>query len=543
MLGRKLEIRDIYWLFTKLKCEVESIEEDLIVYEANSDRPDLFSVEGVSRALRPWLGLDWRKFNIAESEIKGCAKYIPERPYVALAAVRDLQLSDEAVSQIMQLQEKITQTYGRGRRKISIGVYDLDYIKPPITYDLADPDATVFRPLNESRQMNLKEVLDKTEKGALYGHIIRDMLKYPVLRDSEGRVLSLVPIINSDDCKVTPDTRNVLVDATGTSLEDVVNAVTIMTTSIVERSKTGVIENIRVNYENGLVVEAPRRDTARISVSISDVNNLLGTDLTLDEVIGFLKYFYYEVIETGDNLLIVKPPVYRVDIRTWVDVVEDIAIAYGYEFLGSEALHLPSINKPGKLHPLEYLSRRLRDILTGLGFQEIANYIMSSRSIQQELLGIQQEMFLVENPRSERFEGLRIWLTPQLIEVVKENIGKHARIMVFEIGDVVIPDAEQETRARVERRLGVVVSHEKATLTDGLTYVKVLLRELNINPVFEKSTIPGFLPERTAVIRGCGSELGFVGEVDPRTLYRLEIRNPVVVAELYLNKVISLCMQ
>ncbi|MEM4005865.1 MAG: phenylalanine--tRNA ligase subunit beta [Desulfurococcaceae archaeon] len=543
LLGKKLEAKDIYWLFTKLKCEIESIDDDSIIYEANSDRPDLFSVEGVSRALKPWLGLSWRKYSIVESGIKGYAKNIPERPYVALAAVKDLQLSDEAVSQIMQLQEKITQTYGRGRRKVSIGVYDLDLIKPPITYDLADPNATVIRPLNESKQMNLKEILDKTEKGILYGYIIRNMPKYPVLRDSEGRILSLVPIINSDDCKVTPATKNILIDATGTSLDDVINAVTIMATSIAERSTTGVIENVKVEYENGLIVEAPRRESVEIKVDLSDVNNLLGTNFTLEQVADFLKYFYYEIIEATNNSLVVKPPVYRIDVKSWVDVAEDIAIAYGYEALGSDALYLPPTNKPGKIHPLEYLSRRLRDILTGLGFQEIANYMMSSKSIQQDLLGIRQEMFLVENPRSERFEGLRIWLTPQLIEVVRENTDKYARIMLFEIGDVVVPDSEQETKARVERRLGIVLSHDKATLTDGLAYVKALLRELNVDVAYEKSIIPGFLPERTALIRGCDGELGFVGEIDPKILYKLEIKNPVVVAELYLNKIINLCIQ
>jgi phenylalanyl-tRNA synthetase beta chain len=114
--------------------------------------------------------------------------------------------------------------------------------------------------------------------------------------------------------------------------------------------------------------------------------------------------------------------------------------------------------------------------------------------------------------------------------------------MVFEIGDVVLPDPKEETKARIERRLGIAISHEKATITDGLAYVKTLLREFNVDPSFERTTIPGFLPERTAVIKGCNDELGFVGEIDPRILYKLEIKDPVVVAELYLNKIISLCM-
>ena len=540
LLGVTLDVPTIYRVLAKLKCEIEALGGDLIEYEANSDRPDLFSVEGLSRALRPWLGITWRSYTMVDSSVVGYARNIPERPYVALAVVKDLVLSDEAISQIMQLQEKITQTYGRARRKISIGVYDLEDLKPPIYYEQADPDTTRFKPLGENREMNLREILEKTEKGVLYGHIIRNMEKYPILRDSEGNILSLVPIINSEDCRVKPTTKKVIIDATGTSLEDVVSAVTIMATSIAERSKSGVIEAVKVYYEIGSVIEAPRRTTTPISVNVADVNRLLGTELSASEIVNMLEKFYYVVRELGDVIL-VQPPVYRIDVKSWVDVAEDVAIAYGYERLGSEANSLPVSSTPGRVHPIEYLSRRLREILVGLGLQEVANYMMSSRAVQLELLGLQSEMFLVDNPRSERFEGLRVWLAPQLLNVIKENSEKLSRIAIFEIGDVVVPSESHETRARIERRMGIAISHDKATLTDGLAYAKSILGELGIKPTFRKTSVPGFLPERTATIIGCDQELGFVGEVDPQVLYKLGVSNPVVIGEINVNKVLTHC--
>ncbi|MEM1850662.1 MAG: phenylalanine--tRNA ligase subunit beta [Desulfurococcaceae archaeon] len=540
LLKVKLEASTIYKTLARLKCEVERVQDDVIEYEVTSDRPDLFSVEGLARALRPWLGLKWREFTVVESSVVGHAKSIPQRPYLALAVVRDLALSDEAISQIMQLQEKITQTYGRARRKISIGVYDLDELVPPIYYDLADPDLT-FRPLGELREMTLREIIEKTEKGILYGYIIKHMEKYPVLRDSRGNVLSLVPIINSEDCRVRPATKNVLIDATGMSADDVVNAVTIMATSIVERSESGIVEVVKVHYENGIVVEAPKRTAEPVEVPVEEVNDLIGVQLGVDDIAQLLKMFYYDVVSSTDRHLKVKPPIYRIDVKSWVDVAEDVAMAYGYEKLGSEAGSLPPSNVPGKISPIEYLSRRLRDILVGLGFQEVANYMMSCRAVQLDVLGLQHEMFLVENPRSERFEGIRIWLAPQLLEVVKENSERYSRLMVFEIGDVVVPDANYETLARVERRLGIAIMHDKATITDGLAYTKSILSELGVTPVFVKGRVQGFLPERTAVVLANGSELGFVGEVDPRVLCRLELKNPVVIAELDLHKVLSLC--
>ncbi|MEM4717539.1 MAG: phenylalanine--tRNA ligase subunit beta [Desulfurococcaceae archaeon] len=541
LLGVKLVLEDIYKLFTRLKCEIESIEGDFIIYEANTDRPDLFSVEGVSRAIKPWLNLEWRSYRLQESIIKGYAKSIPERPYVALAVVRDLHLNSEAISQVMQLQEKITQTHGRGRRKISIGVYDLDYIEPPIYYDTADPYTTRIRPLNEEIEMTLREVLEKNEKGVLFGYIIKDMSKYPILRDANYNILSLAPIINSDHCKITSSTKNVLIDATGTSLEDVVNAVTIMATSIAERSRSGLIEIVEVFYEDGKVVKAPRTEPSSITLDIEKINNLLGTSLKYEDIRRLLKYFYY-IVEQTDNAIIVKSPIYRVDVKTWVDVAEDIAVAIGYDVLGAEADHLPPSYSKGAIHPIEYISNRVREIAIGLGFQEVANYMMSSRSIQLDMLSSSHDIFLVENPRTERFEGLRTWLTPQLLEVVIDNSSKHLRMMIFEIGDIAALDLVRETRARIERRIGLALTHEKATLTDGLAYTKKLLQELGIEPSFRKNPLPGFLPERTAIIKACGDiEIGFVGEIDPRILYNLGVKNPVIIAELYLSSIIEHC--
>lgn len=544
LLGIELTTSDIYKALTRLKCEVERVENDEIEYEVTSDRPDLYSVEGLSRAIRPWLGLEWKSYTIVRSSITGFAENIPERPYIALAVVRDLELSSEAISQIMELQEKVAQTYGRSRRKVSIGLYDLDALKPPIFYKLVDPYKTMFRPLGERELMSLKEALRRTEKGLIYGYIIEKMDKFPVLQDSEEKILSLVPVINSEDCRVTENTQNVLIDATGTSLDDVVNAVTIMATSLAERSRTRLIEQVITTFPSGLVVGAPRMRGSVINVDITDLNNLLGTSLTVNEIKNFLeKYHYYRVLRIDGDVLTVEAPIYRIDVKSWVDIAEDVAIAYGYDKLGLEAENLAPSTSIGRIHPIEYLSKIIRDIALGLGFHEVANYIMSNRYVQLELLGAQWEIFLVENPRSERFEGLRIWLTPGLLLTLLENADKYSRLKLFEIGDVVIPDETFETRARVDRRLSLLIYHEKTTLTDGLVHVKALMRELGLEVSFSKGIVPGFLPERTALIHSCGENVGFVGEVHPEILLKLELKNPVVIAEISLSKILSNCFK
>ncbi|MEM1780501.1 MAG: phenylalanine--tRNA ligase subunit beta [Desulfurococcaceae archaeon] len=537
--GKKLSDKEIYKYLAKLKCEVELIHGDILEYEANSDRPDLFSVEGLARALKPWLGIEWRDLDIRDSDIRGYAERINERPYVALAVVRDVVLSDEAISQIMQLQEKLAMTYGRGRRKASIGVYDLDKINPPIYYKSVDPNTVVFKPLGEQDEMTLREALFKTEKGRMYGYIIQEMPRYPVLMDSQRRVLSLVPVINSDHCKVTTETRNILIDSTGLSIDMVVNMVTIMAFNIAERSRSRIIEVVKVYHDNELV-EAPRKERNKIHVNIRDINEIIGLDLSIRDVIELLSKHYYVVNVVNQDELIAEPPVYRLDVRTWIDVAEDVAIAYGYEKLGKEADSLPASSSIGRIHPLEYISKRIREIMIGLEFTEIANYMMSNRAIQVDLFNTEYELFEVENPRSEKYTGLRVWLTPGLIEVISENQEKSPKLTIFEVGDVVVPDMSMETGARIDRRLGFAITHEKATLTDGIAYVRAILKELGLEVSFTEMLLNGFLPERTVSVNVHGESLGFVGEVHPTILYKIGIKNPVVIAEISLGKLLKI---
>lgn len=540
LVGRNLSKEEILDLLPRLKCEVETIDNDVIEYEATHDRPDMYSVEGLARGIRYLLSIKNREYRIVESKYKAYAENIHHRPYIAFAIVKDLELDEEAVRQIMQLQEKLVITYGRNRRKASIGVYDLDKFKMPVYYELRDPYKTRFTPLNEVEEMNLIEILEKTDKGREYGWIIKDWDKYPVIRDVNGKILSMPPIINSEDTKVTVETKNVLIDSTGTDPDTVVDLVTIMATNIVERSRGRKIYVVRTILPDKSVLKAPRKSRGIIRVDYSRINDLLGLNLSRDDMVNYLKRMGYDDIMVRKNVLIINIPPYRLDIHNWVDIAEDIAIAYGYENIGIKADELPLATHTGRVHPLEYLSRVFRKLLISYGFVEVTNYIMSNPAIQVEIFGRDDEMIIVSNPKMERYTGLRIWLTPGLLEVVSVNTGREKEIRIFEIGDVVIPDPESDTGARSERRIGIAISHDKATLTDGLAVINTLLKLYGFEPVFEKTYVKGLLPERTAEIKVKGGKIGFIGEVHPEVLLKLGIMNPVIVAEIVLNDLLNL---
>ena len=195
----KEELSDI---LACVKGEVKAVDgQDLRIEFKDSNRADIWGVEGLARALRGPLDLEkgLKDYRIAGSsgvEVKVDARLENIRPYIGCSVVRDIKLTDAAIRQIMRFQDKMDQTYGRNRRRTSIGVYDFDLITPPLSYRTAEPREVSFVPLEFEEELTLEEILEKHPKGIDYGHIVRDYPVWPIFMDSEDKVLSFPPIIN-----------------------------------------------------------------------------------------------------------------------------------------------------------------------------------------------------------------------------------------------------------------------------------------------------------------------------------------------------------
>ncbi len=541
LLGKSISIDDIEKYLPKLKCEIESIEGDVITYEATHDRPDLFSAEGLARALKGLMRIElgMRKFNTVVSEKFEVINQGPfYRPYVLGAIVRNVEFDDEALRQIFNLQEKLHITYCRNRRKVSIGVYDLNTIEPPIYYKAVKPTDARFTPLDHYEEMNLEEVLMKTEKGIMYRHLILEHSRdvYPLLVDSKGTVLSLPPIINSEDTRVTTRTRNVFIDVTGTDLKSMMEVLRIITTSIAERGKPERIEIVKIISGDGVIL-SPDLGIEYIDVDLDYAGRLLGINLVPDSAAEYLRMMRYDVDVLDDKHIRVHIPPYRIDVLHQVDVIEDIVIAYGYEHLVPE---LPPAPRHGNSHPLEVFTKKVRDVMVGLGFQEVATYMMNNpETLIKKMRLSEVKLVEVSNPRMEKYTSLRNWLTPCLLEVISENKHLSRMIKIFEVGDVAIVDERTENRVRIERHLAFAIASPDITLTDGLVHLKALMRTLGISYSLERAEHPSFIKGRTARVVVEEQEVGFIGEIHPEVLQNFNTPIPTVVAELNLGVLLN----
>src|SRR5947209_2083778 len=364
-------------IFAFVKGDVESLEEDAVSIEVkDSNRPDIWAVEGIARALRSYLGggrtKEIRLTGRSNLKVVIDKQVKPIRPFISTAIVKGLRPTDEALKSWINLQEKLDQTYERKRKRSSIRFYQADLIQSPLSYTVANPDIITFAPLGSEEKQSLRDIVESHPKGSEYGEIISQFETWPILVDGADNVLSLPPVINSNDLgRITTETNNILVEVTGTNSETVHNTLKIVVSSLAERG--GRIYSCVESYSfspPGRVV-TPNLSPTRKKLSRSYVNRLLGTSLTSRDASRLAEKAGYRTQIGSGDVLYLEIPSYRTDIMHSVDLVEDIAIAQDMNSLKPE---WPRISTIGELSKETNETERLAEVMIGLGFQEVLKH-------------------------------------------------------------------------------------------------------------------------------------------------------------------------
>ncbi len=533
LLGVKLDEDYLENLLEDTKVNLESFTEEEVEFEIPADRMDLITIEGLARMLKGVmgreLGIPHYKVVRRSIETKVSESVKKVRPYVVVGLVKHVDLStEESLISLIEAQEKLHDTIGRNRRRVAIGLHDFSKVTPPIVYDARSASEVVFTPLGEPFEMTAKEVLEQLDKGKEYGHIIRNPEGLvPLILDSEDNVLSMPPIINSELTRLTPGIRDVLIDVTGTDLKAVTQALNIIAYSLAERG--GEIHTSSVIYPDGTELETPTPTSTEVKAEIPFIRSVVGLDISEEEIKESLLRARLDV-KLSEGLVVRVPP-YRNDFLHPVDVAEEVAITYGLNRLGYE---LPNnVMTVGRRHPVEKASTKYRELMIGLGYQEVLNYIMTSKEALFTSIGRPERPVVeVANPVSESYSVLRDSLIPGLLHFLSKNTHVSYPQKIFEIGDVVLVDESSETGARDERRLGAAYSDISVGFEDVYSHLKFLMSSLGIEIKLEEHSEPPLLEGRCAKVLANGDEVGVIGEVNPEVLLRIGITNPVAVFEV-----------
>jgi phenylalanyl-tRNA synthetase beta chain len=512
----------------------------------DSNRPDLWCTEGIARQVRIKLGGRFPSYPFFSSaqrprhQLRVATGLDHVRPYVAACTAVGYRVSEEGLAQLIQTQEKLADIFGRKRRTVSIGVYRLPCIVFPVSYDLVKREDVSFTPLGVDTVMTLSEMLMVHPKGLEYGSILASHDRVPLLRDAKEQVLSFPPIINSRDIgEVQVGDQELFVEVTGTDLTMVVLTLNILAANLADRGAT--IQPVEVQYPYktalGKSVVTPLDFGKPSAISIKTIEGALGQAMGGPQIGEVLEAYGYEV-STGKDKVTVKLPPYRNDLMHPVDVVEDVAISRGYE---SFAPVMPSQFTVGSLSRSEQVSDRVRDLMVGMGFQEIISNIMSSRQELCEKMRVAEgewaRVVEVENVMTQSFSCLRQWLIPSLLRVEASSSRAFYPHRVFEVGEVVLPDRREEVGSRTLTFLGAMVAHAGANFSEIHSCVDLLLYYLDHSYQLEVFQHPSFLAGRAGRIVANGMGIGLIGELHPEVLERWQIGVPVVVFDLDLRHI------
>jgi len=503
--------------------DVERIEEDHADVEFFPDRPDLFSPEGVARAMRGYLGIETGlpTYPVKPSGISFTID--PEladiRPVLGSAVIRGVEFDDESIQSIMSLQESLHWAVGRGRSKVAIGIHDLDTVRPPFHY-IASPPSRKFIPLDFTEDLTMAEILEKHPKGRDYAKIVRDFPLYPLIVDDDDHVLSFPPIINGERTRVTIDTKNILLDITGTDKRAVAVAVNIICTAMAEAGAK--IESVEIGG-----VQTPTLAPAERTVCVQECSRLLGVGLTSETMATLLRMMRFGAEPVGADRLKVQVPCYRADIMHDWDLFEDVAIAYGYDRIQDLP---PKTFTVGKPHPVQVNAAIARETFSGLGYLEVMPFTLTSEDVLYKKMQRPEHpgVLRVMHPISIDNTVVRTELLPLLLEFLTINRHRELPQRLFTVGDVV-------DSCLTHLQASGVSTHREADFSEAYASADAVLHELSVDYTVKESDDGAFIDGRRADILVAGKKAGVFGEIHPAVLNAFDLEQSVAAFEIDLR--------
>ncbi len=536
------------------RAETEKIRQlddvEVIRVELLSVRPDLFDPGGLARALRGYLGVQKGlvKYELSEAKCsvhvdKSTRREKSKRPFIACAIVRGIELDETLIKIVMKLQENLHWALGRDRKHASIGVYDLDKLREgQFSYRTVGPSELSFVPLGmdetEGNRMTPRQILQRHPKGVAFAQLLGGFDRYPLLADEGGVVMSMPPIINSQATRVRKETKNFFIDVTGTGQRVVNRALNIMVCNLMELCPEAVVETVLIRYADGEIA-TPELEPQQMRLDAPAAAKLIGVELGASEVAELLEKMGHGVEDSGGGKLKVAVPAYRNDILHERDLVEDVAIAYGYENIEPRLVKTMTV---GQELPIERSRDVVRQTLIGLGCYEVMTLPMTSAESGYEKLGLAEagDYVEVENPISVAQTMLRTSLLGGLLETLSLNTHHDMPQQIFEVGEVTLVDKDSQTGAREYQRVAVAVTGAEAGFAQGRSIAESVAGQFKSQLTAEPLDNGLFTPGRGAKLLlaqadGKQKEIGQLGEVHPQVLERFKLSHSTVVFELDLE--------
>jgi phenylalanyl-tRNA synthetase beta chain len=283
----------------------------------------------------------------------------------------------------------------------------------------------------------------------------------------------------------------------------------------------------------------------KLTVKWNRINELLGLQLSAEEIKDILIRLGMEIAVDGENMTAIVPT-YRNDIEGVADLAEEAARIYGYDRIPMTLMEGSASR--GTKTERQVLIDSVKQALTGMGMYEVITYSFTSPTIYESIGIKDNEKFpmavKIANPLGEDQSIMRTTMLPNLLEVLSRNYNRRQEsCSIFEINPVFLPKSLPLTDLPDEvltLALGQYGADSDFYSLKGKIEAIASLLGLDSKISFQAAQHPALHPGRTAKVLIDGTSIGVFGEVHPLTAdnYQMDIR--ILVAELNLHAMLDM---
>jgi len=531
LIGKKFSKEELENALLYVKGELDAIEGDMLKIDVKeTNRPDLWSTEGIAREIRKRTGMQkgLTKYKFKKSGLKVIIdKSVKEaRPFTVSAVIKGVKVTENLLVQLIQLQEKVDGTFGRKRKESSTGIYDFDKIQGNIKYYGANPREKKFIPLEFKVEMDLDEILEMHPKGKEYAHLLKGKKLYPLFEDEKGNVLSMPPVINSNySGKVTTETKNLFIEVSGFKKETISTGLQVMVMALMDRGAE--IQSVEI-IDSGKKTITPEFKTKKMKFELQLIERITGLKLKNSQIIDLFKKAGTNSVIKGKKIEIEYPD-YRKDIMHPVDLIEDLLIGYGYNEIPLEKIEM---NVQGNHLKETLFLDKARDACVGLGLQEVLTFNLTSIEKQNSNMGLNEEFVQIANPVSANWEIMRKRLVPELLEFLNKNKRFDFPQKIFEIGTTLELNPKSDNGVNECKKLCIALSGKDSEFNEIKSMLQAITTNLGITFKLNNSEITFLDEEKQAEIITSNGKKGFLGELNQKTMKAFGIEQKTVIMEM-----------
>ncbi|EOB11468.1 Phenylalanyl-tRNA synthetase beta chain [Nosema bombycis CQ1] len=534
LLQKTYDVEEFNDLLFDFGLEIDDIEEEkgITTYkiEIPANRYDLLCTRGLALSLKSYLMEEqFKDVKIMKSEYKIIQNERNFRGEIAAAVIKNYKFDDLSYADFISYQEKLCGSLGRNRSIVAIGTHDLSKIEFPVTYDSIKKEELNFVPLRHKEEVNgvnLQKLYAGDSNISKYFNLVESD-KYNVFRDLNGQILSVPPIINSEDTKITLETKDILIEVTGTNFHKVNNTLKL----ILNAFRTKEVYSVNIEKKNSIIT-TPISEPKHYDISLQDVIKELNVSINVNGLMALLKKMMYFCEKIDDYTVRVHVPMARQDVIHKVDVIEDVAISYGFNNLKRA---IPQINTIGLEDPLNKFTDKIRLEMAQFGFLEVYTLALISK---EENLFNSSKCVEVGNFKSLECEVGRTSLLPSLLKSVSCNLHTKIPMKIFEAGDVLFLDDSNDIGSKNVRMLGCLLVNQTSQMEEIQGPLTFLLQKCGITnfQFVRKDNEEKYLKNQSAILLIDNEEFGDIGVINPDVLKVFRLPYPGSSFEINLDK-------